>query len=710
MQLLTPPSSHREVVQTQAREQRAIAAERRADALTAQLEQERLKSAESKRQELKLAQRERDAYLANVRSLFQMSPEQPSRGEESGSSEAASGSSAARIKGGPPGRAALQHRVPPPVSVSAGSGGCQGGGSSSSSSSSTCGSARTNSGQKIHLPVTRKLPSSSKSGQPTWSEISTAAPSTAGGCEDDFEDLVSVFSGAGNLISPRTGNTPATVDPMSRADEPSELLQSLDLQVVDRLRASLKNWLETQDDTESDSDSPSLRARGKYSEPAKISPPLTDPLGGLPVFRSEAKLQGGPLWTGNHQVQTGSDDLLGESLLSLSASDHQAEAMTIAADAVPFRQKTPVVTAQPPRVSNAAATRASAPRPGALVVAAPGPEAACEAQACGAALQFKAPSRAARPAEERKRETLETKTSSTTAAPAHFQVPSRVTRPAEENKQETSEPKNPSKAEAPARATQYRSSSSGPSVNRALPSKSPAPVQTIRAPPPSMKAILTEEEALQQSLMRLEFLEMKRQFSGKEPAWNGPQVMSETFMIDPHRESKLKASLERLGNALSDLQARNEVRVKEHEQANVDVITAPPSQAEHCPPRDSRMHAPHAAVSGKRHRPRSASVGRVAYGSRSRAGGSTAAPPVAPTPNPHSGVRAASAGRCNAARPPDSGGCQGTSQDSCQAARAAVPPAGTSQENTKNAASAAEVGRQRRASMQAGRALARPQQ
>lgn len=697
MQLLTPPSAHREVVQTQVREQRAIAAERRADALTAQLEQEKLKSAESKREELKLAQRERDAYLANVRSLFHMSPEQPYRREKSGCSEAAGGGNVTSIKGGPPSRGVLQHRVPPPVPVSAGSGGCQGGGSSSSSSSSNCGSARTNSGQKMHAPITRKLPASAKFGQPTWSEISTAAPSTAGGCEDDFEDLLSVVSGVGNLISPRPENTSVTVDPKSRAAGPSELLQSLDLQVGNRLRVSLKNWLELQDDTESDSDSQSLRARVKCNEPARISPPLTDPLGGLPVRRSEAKLLGGPLRIGNHQVQTSSDDLLGESLLSLSASDRQAEATTSAANVSP---RPAVVTEHIHRVCNAAATGGSAPRTAAApVLVVPVPEAAFGAPAGRAALQFKAPSRAARPAEQRKQETSETKIPSKAEASAQFQAPSRVAQPAEKRKQETSEPKKPSKDEVPVRATQYRSASSGPSVHRKL----AVPVPTIRAPPPSMRAILSEEEALQQSLMRLEFQEMRRQFSGKEPLWNGPQVMSETLVTDPHRESKLKASLERLGNVLSDLRAKNEVRVKEQEQAKVDVITAPPSQAEHCP---SRMRTPHVAVCRKKQRPRSASVGRVAYGSGGRTGAPTAAPPVAPT-NTHAGVRAASAGRCKAARPPDSGRGQDTSQDSCQVARAAIPPAGTSQ--GKNP-SVVEVARQRRASMQTGRGSAKTQQ
>lgn len=693
MQLLTPPSAHREVVQTQAREQRVIAAERRGDVLTAQLEQERLKSAESKREELKIAQRERDAYLANVRSLFQMSPEQPYRSEESSCSEAAGGG-VTSIKGGPPSRAVLQHRVPPPVPASAGSGGCQGGGSSSSTSSSNYGSARTNSGQKIHVPVTRKLPASVKIGQPTWSEISTAAPSTAGGCEDDFEDLLSVVSGAGNLMSPRP----------KRAVEPSDLLQSLDLQVGNRLRASLKNWLEAQDDTESDSDSQLVRARGKCSEPVRTSPPLTDPLGGLPVLRSEAKPQGDHLCTRNHQVQTSSDDLLSESLLSLSASGQQAEATTSAANVSLCGPRPAVVSAHNPRVCNVAATGVSAPRSAAPVSAVPGPEAA---PAGRAALQLKAPSRAARPAEERKQETSDTNIPSIkAAAPAQFQAPSRVAQPAEKTKLETSEAKNPSKDEVPVKATQYRSASSGPSVHRALRSKSPAPVPTIKAPPPSMRAILSEEEALQQSLMRLEFQEMRRQFSGKEPLWNGPQVMSETFKTDPHRENKLKASLDRLGSVLSDLRARNDARVKEQEQAKVDVITAPPSQADHC---SSRIPTPHPAVCGKRHRPRSASVGRVAYGSGGRTGGPTAAPPVAPTPNPHAGVRAASAGRCKAARPPDSGRGQDTSQDPSQVARAAIPPAGTSQGKNQIASSAVEVARQRRASMQAGRASAKTQ-
>lgn len=733
MQLLTPPSAHREVVQKQALEQRAVAAERRADALTTKLEQERLKSAENKREELRAAQREREAYLANVRSLFQMSPEQPCRREESGCSEAADGGSAAGIKGGPSGRAVIQRRGPPPVPVPVGNGGIHGGGSTSSSSSSNSGSARTGFGHRIHAPVTRKSPASTKFGQPAWSEISTAAPSTAGGCDDDFEDLLSVVSGAGNLISPRPEN-PVTVDLISRAAEPSELLQSLDLQVGNRLRASLKNWLEAQDDTESEGDSPSPR-RGKHSNRVTHSPPLTDPLGGLPVLRSGAELHRGRPCTGNH-MQTSGDDLLGESLLSLSASERQPEATTSATPVIVSGPEPAVVASRPAYVCNTAAAGSSVSRPAASELTVPRPEAPCGAPASRAPLQLQAPSRSARPAEERKQVILEPKILSKVEAPAQFQAPSRAARPPEERKQvipepkisskveapaqfqapsraaqpaeerryETSESKIPPKAETQARAPQQRSASSGPSVQRALRSKSPTPVPTIRAPPLSMKAIVSEEEALQKSLMRLEFQEMRRQFSGKEPLWDGPQVMSETLVSDPHRESKLKASLDRLGNVLSDLQARHEVRSKEHEQSKVDVITAPPSQAEHRP---TRIPTPHAAVGAKRLRPRSASVGRVAYGNGGRPSGPTAGPSV---PTPHAGVRAVSAGRCKAARPPDSGRGQDTSQESCQPARAAVPSAGGSQAKSQNGSSATDVARQRRANMQAGRGPAKTQQ
>ncbi|CAE7364829.1 rab-6.2 [Symbiodinium sp. CCMP2592] len=88
--------------------------------------------------------------------------------------------------------------------------------------------------------------------------------------------------------------------------------------------------------------------------------------------------------------------------------------------------------------------------------------------------------------------------------------------------------------------------------------------QPCRTPAPmtSLKALSSEEEALQKSLLRLDFEEMKRQFSGKEPLWRDAEVMRDTFKDDPDRENKLQASLQRLDGAFNALQDQVEVRLE----------------------------------------------------------------------------------------------------------------------------------------------------
>lgn len=119
-----------------------------------------------------------------------------------------------------------------------------------------------------------------------------------------------------------------------------------------------------------------------------------------------------------------------------------------------------------------------------------------------------------------------------------------------------------------------------------------------------MKALRSEEEALQQSLLRMDFEEMKRQFGGKDPLWRGAEVLSDSFKADPGREGKLQASLDRLSHALADLRARNEERMSSlsEKDRNQDLPSS-----ESCPQRV----VPH-VPGGKRTRPRSASVGRTA--------------------------------------------------------------------------------------------------
>ena len=68
-----------------------------------------------------------------------------------------------------------------------------------------------------------------------------------------------------------------------------------------------------------------------------------------------------------------------------------------------------------------------------------------------------------------------------------------------------------------------------------------------------LKRLSEEEEALQKSLLRMDFEEMKRQFSGRKALWRD-ELMGESFKRDPEREAKLEASLRRLDAKFQDLQ------------------------------------------------------------------------------------------------------------------------------------------------------------
>lgn len=75
--MLTPPSAHRQVLlkhPTLAAHDSSGASERREAELAAKLEKERARALAARREHIALAQQERDSYLANVRSLFKMSP------------------------------------------------------------------------------------------------------------------------------------------------------------------------------------------------------------------------------------------------------------------------------------------------------------------------------------------------------------------------------------------------------------------------------------------------------------------------------------------------------------------------------------------------------------------------------------------------------------------------------------------------------------
>eukprot|EP00931_Biecheleriopsis_adriatica_P104044 TRINITY_DN78797_c0_g1_i1.p1 TRINITY_DN78797_c0_g1~~TRINITY_DN78797_c0_g1_i1.p1 ORF type:complete len:633 (-),score=127.61 TRINITY_DN78797_c0_g1_i1:46-1944(-) len=611
MQLLTPPSAHREVVQCQASERRALAAERRESALAAQLAQERARAVECKREQLLLAQREREAYLANVRSLFQMDSSEPGSLQQCTSGNAGGG-----LRTG-----ALQRRVPPPLPRAPSAAANERGSSSSSSSQG----ARPAPVQKSHA-----VKSPGKIGQPAWSEVSTAAPSMADGGEDDFAECPSSF-----LSTPAAARTAAV-------PESSELLRSLDLQVGERLRASLKDWLEAEEEKESTGDSLSPRPRGRPVDPTAMLPSLADSLEDLgSAFRDDSRARS--------NLHAGARDVLEESISSSSSEDEVLTAPTAAA-----KGDAPQLAAAPPKVPDLAAFTPSVGQARKVFQAPRRPAATAVASSAAAAVPSQVPTRipaapavscdAAVPARP-PRSTSSGPSVRPAAAPA---TASTAVAQQSHLPRRTPAPSAPSAASAPVAAPPakpLRSSSSRPPEQTSR-SKSPAVVPTIRAPGPSMRALVSEEEALQQSLLRMDFQEMKRQFGGKEPLWRGAEVLSESLVTDPKREGKLQASLERLNNVLSELRSRNEVRLKElAEKAKGEGDAASQPGVARCP---SRERVPTAA-NGKRLRPRSASAGRSsAYAGPRNASAvpTVAAAPAAPVP---AGGRAASAGRCREA-------------------------------------------------------------
>eukprot|EP00927_Polykrikos_kofoidii_P066524 TRINITY_DN62103_c0_g1_i1.p1 TRINITY_DN62103_c0_g1~~TRINITY_DN62103_c0_g1_i1.p1 ORF type:complete len:633 (+),score=133.05 TRINITY_DN62103_c0_g1_i1:74-1972(+) len=85
----------------------------------------------------------------------------------------------------------------------------------------------------------------------------------------------------------------------------------------------------------------------------------------------------------------------------------------------------------------------------------------------------------------------------------------------------------------------------------------PAAVPSIKVPQ-SLRALVAEEEALQKSLLRLDFVEMQRQFSGKTPLWRAEPASVDPEMMDTKKEEMLNASLQRLDGLLAELRRREE--------------------------------------------------------------------------------------------------------------------------------------------------------
>eukprot|EP00913_Durusdinium_trenchii_P035800 g33499.t1 len=157
-------------------------------------------------------------------------------------------------------------------------------------------------------------------------------------------------------------------------------------------------------------------------------------------------------------------------------------------------------------------------------------------------------------------------------------------------------------AKAPRSEHQPVAASVASGYSEALSGKRTKPKRTV-APSGALRSIAREEEALQKSLLRMDFEEMKRQFSGQKPLWREDQALGESFKMDPYRESKLEASLQRLDAAFGTLQEQHEafgVRMKK--------------QAALGRPRGAPSAIPH-----PRSRPRS-SVGRTYSGGRTALG------------------------------------------------------------------------------------------
>ena len=153
--LLTPPSAHQRVVQQNALQKRAESAERREHALAVQLAQEQARALECRRQQLHVAQREREAYLAQARVFFDMT----STGQVQNNNDKPS--SVLGRCAVPVGRPSSMRRPP----------------------SKSCASSRSAPGKQ--LLQDKLLASKPQSG---WSEVSTAAPSTVG--EEDSTDML----------------------------------------------------------------------------------------------------------------------------------------------------------------------------------------------------------------------------------------------------------------------------------------------------------------------------------------------------------------------------------------------------------------------------------------------------------------------------------------------------------------------------------------
>lgn len=189
-------------------------------------------------------------------------------------------------------------------------------------------------------------------------------------------------------------------------------------------------------------------------------------------------------------------------------------------------------------------------------------------------------------------------------------------------------------------------------------------IKTVVAQP-GIRALSIEEEALQQSLLRLDFEEMKRQFAGKDPLWR-KELPDESLkpsageLSGTQKEEQLAASLQRLGGLLSQLQVRSEeaqnrqlMKQQQEQQQqslleqNVTVINAQNTRGE-CDDSEQRTESCPSrcrvsVAAGRRVRPRSAG-GQGVYGANSvssaRAAGGPSSKPASRASAQNTGVTA----------------------------------------------------------------------
>lgn len=512
--MLTPPSAHRQAVLRHAAErdkEKALASERREERLAEKLEQERGKVLAAKREQIRLAKLERESYLASVRSLFNMSPQKAPKPQ--GPSHP------------PPlplGPAARPQRPCAPLSLAP-----------TSSLSEQC-----------------SAPPSSKSARPTWSEVSTAAPSSVG-YDDDMPDFLSHCGGMDGQMSPATSVVPASsrrgrlsqspariLDLPPTLPEASETIQSLNLEVGQQLRKSIEQWLKAQEAEDpgeeqevSEPPQPLSIERGRGAAQQAATPSLV-PTRSAP---SLAERQGLRSVAVRHPLEKGPSCEAARPVFHPHQPKSHPEAPRIEpptpAPAKGLPSKVPGSSALP---SGSSAPVACRPPGGSVLPPGSSALAACQPPGNSAHL---------RPSQPPSRPTSRQLSSHPTDGELERQPPSEKCRPA---------------AGVPFVAAP------GSARPRSRPAK------PDRAPPQSLRALQVEEEDLMKSLLKLDFAEMRRQFAGKAPLWK-KEALDESFKANSFlsrtlKEQQLEASLERIEGLLEQLRKRDEARAKVEEE------------------------------------------------------------------------------------------------------------------------------------------------